>query len=77
MYTNKVELTESLAFDLYELGDKYLQKDIMEICEEFLINNINLENLERMEEFARKFKIDELEKEVKGFIKFHQEEIHN
>jgi len=77
LYTNRVKLTENLAVDLYELGDKYLQKDIMEIYEELLVNNINLENLERIKEFARKFEIDGLEKEIKGFIKFHQGETHH
>jgi len=41
-------MTESLALDLYILADKYMQKELVAICEEFIAENFSLGTLEAM-----------------------------
>jgi len=54
MYQNQVELNEPLALDLYEIAEKYGQKELVSICEEFLSENLRLDNLQVMIDFIEK-----------------------
>ena len=68
LYQNVVELTEQLAIDLYEVSDKYLQKDLAALCEDFLSKNLTLGNFLSMIDFAEKFGILSLKQAILRFI---------
>jgi len=75
LYQNKVELSEPLAMELYELSDKYLQTELAELCEEFLSINLRLDNLSVMVNFAEKFETPALKEAILEFMARNLEEI--
>ena len=70
-----MELTESLALSLYELSDKYCQKELTALCEEFLSKHLTLDNLLSMIDFAEKFGTAKLKEAILEFIAENVQEI--
>lgn len=68
MYENEVELTETIALELYEVADKYRQNDLLRLCEEYLCRNLGLDKLASMIEFVEKFEVAGLKDTIFEFI---------
>jgi len=75
LYKNEVELTETLALELYEVADKYMQNDLLKLCEEFLSKNIRLDNFTMMIDFVEKFEVQCLRDSIYEFIILNLQEI--
>jgi len=75
LYQNEIELTETLALDLYVLADKYMQSELLKLCETFLVKNVRLDNLVRLCYLAEKFGVDSLKHEILEFIMQNIQEI--
>jgi len=75
LYESEVEFTESLAMDLYEISDKYLQSELADACEEYLSKHLKLDNLGAMIEFTEKFGTDLLRDAIVEFIGKNLQEI--
>ena len=77
LYQNQVDFTEALAKDLYVLSDKYMQKDLADLCEDFLAFNLHLESVKEMADFAEMYGAELLRKAVSEFAENHSEELPN
>ncbi len=63
-----MELTETTALELYEVADKYMQNNLLRLCEEYLCRNLGLDNLASMIEFTEKFEVTGLKETIFEFI---------
>ena len=54
--------------DLYVLADKYMQKELADLCEDFLTNNVGLNNFEKMNEFAEMYDAELLTKTISELV---------
>ena len=68
LYENEVELTEKLALDLYQLADKYMQSDLLGLCEQYLCKNIRLDSFISMIEFVERFDVGPVRDAILEFI---------
>ena len=75
LYKNEIELTESVALELYEAADKYMQNDLLKLCEEFLCKNLRLDNFTSMIDFVEKFEMQFLRDSIYEFIIHNLQEI--
>jgi len=69
LYSNEVRLSGDTAIKLFKFADKYLQNDLIERCLGFLIENINLENVYTILDFARLEEVENLESWCLKFLK--------
>ena len=68
IYSNKVELNETLALDLLNAADKYLMKDLKYLCEEFLSQNLSLRNIVNLAQIAEAEDLSMLRKAITKFV---------
>lgn len=69
LYFDDVQLDENIALKLLPLADKYLQNDLADLCHDFLIENMNWENVFKILDFARLENIQTLKNCSLKFIK--------
>ncbi len=69
LYQNEIELTVPLALDLFAVADKYLQAELMSVCEKYLSRNITLENLLTLIDVVEKFGAETLKSSILKFIR--------
>lgn len=61
IYTNRIEITSiDYAFELYCLGDKYMVKDVLDQCMEYIFYKVNEKNACLTYEFAKLFNLTKL-----------------
>lgn len=70
-----MKLTVPLAADLYEISDKYLQSEMAGLCEDFLSNNLRLDNFNVMIGLTEKLGPSLLKDAIVDFITNNVEEI--
>ena len=68
MYTSRIRLDEELALDLLDATDKYLLDDLKDVCEEYLSENINLDNLVNLANLAENKDLSSLRRAITSFV---------
>ena len=68
IYSNKIELNETLALDLLKSADKYLMKDLKNLCEVFLSQNLSLRNIVNLAQVAEAEELSILRKAITNFV---------
>ena len=75
VYLGTIEVDEELAFDLYELSDKYTFDELKKACENFLASIVTLENFFRIFELADLYETEALKLMCLDFFRSNIEKI--
>jgi len=67
IYCDELELSESLAFDLLELTNKYAYSDLRDLCVEFLSKYLTLDNLIAIANLSETLELPTLQKATSNF----------
>jgi len=75
LYTNEIKFKEVEISELHQLADKYRQKQLIRMCEDFYLKRLNIRNLDKIAALAEKFDSSFLRAEISDYLKLYLQEI--
>jgi len=71
LYTNQIKLKEIKISELHRLADKYCQKELIRMCEDFYLERLNLLNLDKIAALAEQFDSDLLRVGIRDYVELY------
>jgi len=68
IYSNQVKLDNKLAMDLFILANKWRYVELERVCEQYLVENLSMENVLEVSSIANSLEIERLGECVLDFI---------
>lgn len=68
IYTGAVKNLQQVSLELFELAHMYSMSSLQKMCTEYLLNNINVQNMTHLIRVSRVYDVKEFKNEISSFI---------
>lgn len=75
IYTNEVEDLPKMSLDLFEAAHFYNLIDLENMCKDYMVSNITVNNVTSLLELAEKFSLKDIQSNIDKFIKSNEAQV--